>query len=195
MGLEKFAVKNKPEDEVEMGILSQKMRISRSMLRKILISRTIGAFGAIVVGLLIIYVGLAATLVRYIPSNSGTYLVQNASIEGSALSPRIEVLANLSKEVSTSAGTMVKYGFFPQSNTSVVKILGGPNGSLTWRKPFLYVNGKDVSDRAFEDPDNSYLVDEYVGECIRGDCGRPGSVVFLNLGNVYGIIVHPIEVK
>jgi hypothetical protein len=186
LGSKKNKIGVNPE---KLGNISQEVRISKSALRTIIAKKFLAGLLIADVGIAIIYIGFAATLVRYTYTNNGFLFIQNNTYHGQILPHHAEALVTRGETFNASIISNLREAFIPQKNTEVVRVLAGPDGRIQWHKPVLKINGKIISKQAYTNPRSSYLSNEYVGECIKGNC-VPGAAIYFDQNTIMGILVN-----
>lgn len=109
-----------------------RLRVSSSALARVLYKRTVKIIAISIVALLLIYVCFAATLIRAIPSTSGTgiQVVKNVTSDGGILEPGQQVMVDPSQINDRSVGVQLQHAFVPSDEYMLVNIVAGPYGEF-----------------------------------------------------------------
>lgn len=189
--------KNNDVDNDNIEDSSPSIRVSKSAYRKYMFKKIYDILGYIIIALLIIYLCFAITILRIVPSMSGTGLVpiKNMNYSGGII-PEGNKLLISSEKVDNSIFGKLKQTFIPSKDYSVVKVKAGPYGKLTWAEPgIISVDGKilDVSyppqekgKNPLEENEQNYLKDQYVVSCISGNC-QVNQGYIISKDNIVGV--------
>lgn len=182
--------------------MEQQVRVSKSVLVSLFTSRLTKALGILLISIVVVYVLIAATLVRAIPSTSGTgiVLVKNNTFPGGTIPAGTYVMVDRGS-VDENGGALahLHQAFVPSPYYAIVKTTAGPTGSLQWEAPDkLTIDGtpaplpmkadSDGNSPLLDHKDTGYLRNQYAGECISGDCAT-GEMVIVDAKQVIGIVI------
>lgn len=164
------------------------VRIARSTYANMLSTRILKGFGLAVLVLLVVYLGLAATIIRVIPTTSAGLLpVKNITYQGGLVPQDAVVAVSMDKAQGQEIQDYLAQATIPQNNVSVVKVLKGPWGTFGWTDPgIITVDGKIVPNVFMDDPGDKKLDSEYLVECVRGACA-PGNAYVIPSANLLGV--------
>ncbi len=193
------------------------VRVSYSAVGKLLFKRVGFAVLAVLVTVAVLFVCFSATLLRAVPTfnSSGAFVpVKNMTYEGGFAPEGEYLLVEKGSEKGTDIISRLAQSFTPAPNSMVVRTEAGPYGKLSWTEPdILSVDGNPVNApvppvlvpqsnelRApmievspLENREEDYLQEEYIGECISGNC-TPGEGVIFSQENIYGTLIQdPVE--
>lgn len=176
----------KRKDVRTHGVEYGSIRVKQSAYRKAFVKKVAVQTSLVLLAVTVLYVGFAATIIRFVPTQSGLTLIKNNTY-GNAIPQGTVVLVNPKDKVDTSFVGNLTYSLLPQKNAVVAQIHAGPFGNLKWTPPnILTVNGAPLPIEFPTKLDKEYLENEYVGVCLKGAC-QPGSPLFFSRENVYGI--------
>lgn len=176
----------------------QQVRVAHSAFARILMHRVVKAVGIIVVVLALVYVCFAGTIIRAVPSTSGTgvVMVKNNTFPGGVVPVGRVVIMDIKDAQGYELTDRLKQAFVPNSNVVKVEVLTGNYGPLTWAAPdILSVNGVPVRapmpavngvSPIGTDKTNWFLKNQYVVRCISGAC-VPGHAYIISVNNIIGI--------
>jgi hypothetical protein len=162
------------------------IRIAKSSYVRNVIKRVISISVWSIVFLFGVYLCFAMTIVRFVPTQSmGLILTKNITYSGGIIPEDAVVLVSKTDEANDSILGHLKNSFVPVSSASKVKVIAGPYGELSWAKPGLVsVDGK-LKDTILPEKPEEYLKDQYIVECISGDCTE-GESFIVSKNNVIG---------
>lgn len=173
------------------------IRVAKSAYRKILFKRITSILGYSLVGVLIIYICFASTIMRAVPTISGAGIVpiKENTYPGGEYIPGKTILANTQFKQDKGHLERLKQAFIPSKNAAVVEVIAGPYNSIKWiESGIVTVDGKLTEVRLSEQPKTSEgkakerLSAEYLTICISGDC-TPGEGVIIKKDNIYGLTI------
>jgi hypothetical protein len=144
-----------------------------------------------VVGLVLVYLAIAATLVRFVPTTTGAgvVLVKNNTYPGGLIPPGEQVLVSAEKAQADDVWTHLQQAALPADDAAVVEVAAGPYGKLAWQPPgIITVDGELTTVVMEERPNAEYLDNSYLATCISGAC-TPGVGLIFSQDNVYGTVV------
>lgn len=177
----------------------ENMTVSRKTIFKGIFKRSAGVIKLATVVIILFYLILAFTLVRFIPGvagGAGVTLVKNPIFYGDVIP------ANLANNESVilidTAGTHdgsfldnAKSSFMVNPHTAIVDVKAGPAGKLKWEQPnILSVNDEVIPapmsgvQKTTKNPKGSpinekdSLYQEYVGICQSGNCIEGEAIIF-----------------
>lgn len=174
------------------------LRVAKSAYRKILLKRIAAILGYSLVGVFIIYLCFAATIMRAVPttSGSGLVLVKENTFHGGIIPENVPILVDTKTEQKNDLVERLKQAFVPSKNAAVVKVVAGPHNSISWvASGLVTVDGALTKVHLEQQPldaDNSAktkLRDEYLTVCVSGDC-IPGEGVIVPAKNIYGLTLN-----
>lgn len=148
--------------------MTEKVRVANSAYYKMIFGKIFSGLGVLVIGLIVMYLAFALTIMRFIPSsNMGPVLVKNATFEG-GLIPAGAVVAIGDDERPEGALGNIYNAFIPQ-DVKIVKVVAGPNGEIEWKGGGLVtVNGRLLDVELEEKPEGSFLSGRYIVKCLEG---------------------------
>lgn len=145
---------------------------------------------------LVIYFCFAATLLRVVPSLSGTgpVFIKNATVEGGMFPSGHEVLVDPTRENEGGVMDNLYVSFVPSSDYQEVEIISGPYGEFSVDGDgAVTVDGGETGlvmhEMFSEDRDDEVLRDEYIAECLSGAC-EEGQAVIVPVENIAGEKVY-----
>lgn len=171
------------------------LRVANSAYRKILLKRIAAILGYSLVGVFIIYLCFAATIMRAVPTTSGAglVLVKENTFHGGIIPENVPILVDTKAEQKNDLVERLKQSFVPSKNAAVVKVVAGPHNTIGWiASGLVTVDGALTKVHLEQQPldaDNSAktkLRDEYLTVCVSGDC-TPGEGVIVPAKNIYGL--------
>lgn len=174
------------------------LRVANSAYRKILLKRIAAILGYSLVGVFIIYLCFAATIMRAIPttSGSGLVLVKENTFHGGIIPENVPILVDTKAEQKNDLVERLKQSFVPSKNAAIVKVVAGPNNAINWvASGLVTVDGVLTNVSISQQPLNAdntaktKLRDEYLTVCISGDC-VPGEGVIVQSKNIYGLTLN-----
>ena len=169
---------------------AKNIRVAQGTYQKALLKKLVSQLLIAIIGLFVVYLCFAATIVRFVPSSAGIVLTKNNTYPGSELPENAQVLISLGEEdVKTGLGDRLKQSFIPQDSAALVSVLAGPTGRVKWTGQQLTVNEEPVAVNFAEDPNVPFLEGQYIAICIKGDCA-PGSPVIFEKGKVIGVPIQ-----
>jgi hypothetical protein len=174
------------------------LRVANSAYRNILLKRIAAILGYSLVGVFIVYLCFAATIMRAVPTTSGAglVLVKENTFHGGNIPANVSILVDTKAEQKNDLLERLKQAFVPSKNAAVVKVVAGPHNSISWvASGLVTVDGALTSVHLAEQPlgaDNTAktkLRDEYLTVCVSGDC-IPGEGVIVQAKNIYGLTLN-----
>lgn len=168
----------------------QSIRVSQGTYQKALLTKFLSQLIVAIIGLLLVYVCFAATIVRFVPSSAGIILTKNNTYPGAEIPEKAQVLISLSDiEVKTGLADRLKQAFIPQKPSALVQILAGPDGRVKWTGGLLTVNNLPLSVPFPQNPDLKFLEGQYVSVCLKGDC-TPGTSIIFKTSQTIGVAIE-----
>ena len=157
------------------------VRVSASAVGKVLTQRILKVFGLVLGSMFIIYLLFAATILRVVPTTTGSGFVpvKNITFEGGVMPEGSEILVKRTAPAGKELLDRLKQSFMPMNDGAVVRVIAGPYGKLSWTEPGIVTVDGVVQE--IELPQNSdgssplddrskFLEKEYLVECISGAC-------------------------
>lgn len=169
---------------------SDVIRISKWAAIRAQTGRIMKLLFGIVVALLIVYFCFALTLLRIVPSTSGTgfQLIKGVSAPGGFIQQGNQVLASATHAQDQSWGNRLQTGFIPSDEWMLVEVVAGPYGELSVSEGQVTVDNRvhsvNINLGAFRNH-GKYLSDEYIVNCISGAC-NPGQALIISKEQVAG---------
>lgn len=196
-----FARKSSSSEMNEEVVREPEVRITRGTYARLILRRMMTMTGFLLLGLLVLYLCFAATWIRVVPTLSGSGLVpvKNVTFDGGKIPANVEILVDTEKAQDNGLLSHLKQSFVPSDSAAVVKVIKGPYGEMVWAKPnILTVDGDpvgvpfpgDEEGKSPIDEFNPYLRDEYVVECVSGNCNE-GEALIVKRDHVYGVLLLP----
>jgi len=158
------------------SLSSGRIRISKGALIRAQLKRSLKIVSFAVLLLLILYAVFAATLIRVVPSTSGTgmQLVKNITTPGGYISEGSVVLAHATEKQNNDWQSNIKAAAIPSDAWAEFEVYAGPYGEIQITKDSTV----NIDDNTIEDislskeylKDKEYLEDEYLVKCISGNC-------------------------
>lgn len=168
--------------------LASSVRISQGTYQKTIITKLASQIFIGLIAVFILYLCFAATVLRFTPAAGGMNLVKNNTYPGGSVPAGAQLVVTPGVEVGEGSLDRLKQSFVPQSNSSIVEVLAGPNGKVKWTSGVLTVSGKPV-DLAFPtDPGIEVLANQYVAVCIKGSC-VPGTPIIFEQNEILGVVL------
>lgn len=175
---------------------SSQLRIAHGAYTKVLFKRIVKIMSLVFVLLFGLYIVFASTLLRVVPTTDAGFVpVKNLTYEGGNVPAGEQVLISMEKKQGNEFLDKLKQAFVPTTDAAIIKVVAGPYGALGWTEPdILSVNGSPVDvtlepedgDKSpLESRDDSFLKDEYLAICIKGDC-EVGKGMIIPKDNVIG---------
>lgn len=177
----------------------QQIRVSRSASIRMIFGGSLKYVSFALIAILLLYLSFAATVVRIVPSfSTGPEIVKNMTYPG-GIAPRGEILmVDMEQSQDTGVIGRLEQAFIPGTHNSVVKVVAGPYGEMSWTQPdILSVDGEPIDRPVPSDKDgntiltgreDNFLHSEYLVECVEGDCEK-GSVFIISKDNILGTVV------
>lgn len=164
------------------------IRVSQSTYQKTVLKEILAKVVLAFIGVLLIYLVVAAFLMRVMPTSAGLILTKNNTYPGAILPLNSQILVDLNPEAVSTVGPLdnLKSAFIPQKNVALVEVLAGPIGELKWASNVLTVDGKPLVPPFYDDPNKKFLENEYIGVCIAGDC-TPGLPLIFGQNQTKGV--------
>lgn len=175
-----------------------KLRVANSAYRKILLKRVFTILGYSVVGVFILYLCFAATIMRAVPTASGAGIVpvKENTFRGGHVPAGVSILVDTEVEQKNDYVERLKQAFVPSKTAAVVNVVAGPHASISWvASGLITVDGVltdvHVAEQPLEDDQKikTKLRDEYLAVCISGDC-VPGEGIIVSQKNIYGLTIE-----
>lgn len=189
--MSKFFTKEN-EDEVTH---QPQIRVAKSAYRKIVFKKVVSVLGYTVVGVLVLYLCFAATIMRVVPTTSGAGLVpvKENTFPGSNIPTGETILVDTVNEQNSEYLDRLRQAFVPSKTATVVEVVAGPYGSFKWLESgIITVDGEltkaYMSEKPMksEDEPKEKLLNEYLAVCVSGDC-NPDEAIIVSADNVYGL--------
>lgn len=171
------------------------IRVAKSAYRKILLKRIFAILGYSAVGVFIIYLCFASTIMRIVPtvSGSGMVAVKENTYRGGTFPAGETILVDTVHAQGDGYVQHLKQAFVPTKNAAVVQVVAGPFDTIQWMESGLVIVDGSLSSVYLPDqPKNDdgsnkdRLKNEYLSICISGDC-VPGEGVITPKDNIYGL--------
>jgi hypothetical protein len=187
-----------PKGDAVSSPRQPQLRVANSAYRKILLKRIAAILGYSVIGVFIVYLCFAATIMRAVPtiSGSGLVLVKENTFHGGSIPANVSILIDTKAEQKNDYVERLKQAFVPSKNAAVVKVVAGPNNSISWvASGLVTVDGVLTDVHLAEQPLNdantakTKLRGEYLTVCVSGDC-IPGDGIIVSQKNIYGLTLH-----
>ena len=169
---------------------SDVIRISKWVAFRAQLARIMKLLFGITVALLIVYFCFALTLLRFVPSTSGTgvQLIKGVSAPGGFIQQGNQVLASAEQEQDQSWGNKLQTAFVPSDEWMLVEVVAGPYGELSVSEGQVTVDNRvhnvNINLAAFRNH-GKYLSDEYIVNCISGAC-NPGQAMIIGKEYIAG---------
>lgn len=179
------------------------LRVANSAYRKILLKRIAAILGYSVVGVFIIYLCFAATIMRAVPTTSGSGLVfvKENTFHGGIIPANTSILVDTQAEQKNDFGERLKQAFIPSKNAAVVKVVAGPHNAISWvASGLVTVDGKLTNVHLTQQPldadktSKTKLRGEYLAVCVSGDC-TPGDGIIVSQKNIYGLTLSKQDIS
>ena len=187
-------------EERSSRLASSNVKVKKSYLLWQILKRVARAAGTIVIILALVYaLVLVPTAVRFIYTDEfGLVLTKDPTIREGAIPAGKTQLVSIGSGVAATESIKNKMiaGFTSHENTSVVKIVAGPAGRLSFNKNDLAVyNGKEIKSTRLPISsdyellkDNHFLLDnQYYVQCVGGVCSR-GDFYIMSRDDILGEI-------
>lgn len=183
------------DGEVVSHSRTPQLRVANSAYRKILLKRIAAILGYSVVGVFIIYLCFAATIMRAVPTTSGSGVVpvKENTFHGGIIPANTSILVDTQSEQKSDYMDRLKQAFIPSDHAAVVKVVAGPYNAISWVDPGLVtVDGALTEVHMANQPLDSgntaktKLRNEYLAVCISGDC-VPNEGIIVSDKNIYGL--------
>jgi hypothetical protein len=174
------------------------LRVANSAYRKILLKRIAAILGYSLVGVFIIYLCFAATIMRAVPTSSGAglVLVKENTFHGGIIPANTSILVDTKTEQKNDFGERLKQAFVPSEHAAVVKVVAGPHNPISWvASGLVTVDGALTNVHLSEQPldegnvAKTKLRGEYLAVCVSGDC-TPGEGIIVSQKNIYGLMLN-----
>lgn len=165
---------------------NQAIRVDKREYQKSILKAVLTQFTLFIFFVIVVYLAMAATIVRVVPTQYGMIPSKNNTFEGGILPVNSQVHINLSGEVKEGPVDRLKQSVIPAEASAVVSVIAGPIGAVT-KNPFS-VNGLTMPEPIGFPADKEYLEDEYIGVCVEGAC-QPGSTVLFNDKQIIGVLL------
>lgn len=172
----------------------RKVRVSNSAFSRLVFNTAVRWIGMTFAALAVVYLCFAVTLLRVVLIGDGSLVpVKNPTFVGSVVPSGSRVVVDPSRPHDGGIIDHMRQAFLPSRKASVVDVLAGPYGRLSWAEPILTVDGKAVSSNVSssqysaitKDRESQFLQNEYVVKCVKGDC-TPGEVFIVSSNSVTG---------
>lgn len=154
---------------------SNVIRINKWAALRAQISRITKLLFGIAIAVLIVYFCFAITLLRFVPSTSGTgvQLIKGISAPGGFIQQGNQVLASATTEQDQSWQNKLQVAFVPSDEWILVEVVAGPYGELGIEDGNITVDNRvhnvDINLDAFKEHGH-FLNDEYIVNCVSGAC-------------------------
>lgn len=169
---------------------SDVIRISKWAAFRAQMRRVMKLLFGIVVALLVVYFCFALTLLRFVPSTSGTgvQLIKGVSAPGGFIQQGNQVLVSSEQEQDHSWGNNLQTAFIPSDEWMLVEVVAGPYGELSVSEGQVTVDNRvhdvNINLGSFRNH-GKFLSDEYIVNCISGAC-NPGQTLIVGKEYVAG---------
>lgn len=172
----------------------RKVRVSKSAFSRLVVNTTVKWIGMTFAALAVVYLCFAVTLLRVVLIGDGSLVpVKNPTFVGSVVPSGSRVVVDPSRPHDGGIVDHMRQAFLPSRQASVVDVLAGPYGRLSWAEPILTVDGKAVSSSVSsnqyavitKDRKSQFLQNEYVVKCVKGDCVS-GEVFVVSSNSITG---------
>ena len=198
-----FARKTDNSSEMNESVREPEVRITRGTYVRLIMRRVMTMSVFLGLALIVLYLCFAATWLRVVPTVSGAGFVpvKNVTFNGGEIPSGVEILVDRENAQGNGLLSHLKQSFVPSDNAAVVKVIEGPYGELVWAQPnILTIDGDPIGipfpanneGKSPIDEFNPYLRDEYVVECISGDCNE-GVAFIVKRDNVFGVVLLPSD--
>jgi len=165
------------------------IRVSKETYRQAMFKKTLKNVLIIILILFALYLGVAAVMMRVVPSSAGMIPVKNNTYSGGELPDDSQALISLKPgedPVKTGPMDRLQQAFIPQKPTALVSVKAGPFGKISWVAGIFTVDGQPITSTIKENSELKFLENQYVGICISGDCA-PGTALIFHKDKVMGI--------
>ena len=167
------------------------VRVSKNFLTRLLYSNFKYYFGLIILAIIVVYLGFAATLMRVIvTADNGFNLVRDAKYTSGAIPKGTPVLLDM-KNADVGDGPLnnIKNSFSVHFNTAKVVVASTNHGQIIQDKENQTITvGSDLIQGELENDlrgIETYLNQEFVAYCVSGDC-NPGNYFIASQKQVLG---------
>lgn len=179
----------------------KKVIVSSSALVRILSKKIVRVIGFLIIALGILYLCFAATIVRFVPSTSGTgiQLVKNITSEGGVLDDGKRIMVNPEQVNDHSIESYLQHAFIPSGDYMMVETVYGPYGEFDYDEEtgeVIYENeatglvGNEMNFTGImEERNDTLLGNEYIALCVSGDCVE-GEAYIVDDENITGEVVN-----
>lgn len=183
------------DSEVQPSQHQPQIRVAKSAYRKLLFRRIFAILGYSFLGIFVIYLCFASTIMRVVPTTSGAGFVpvKENTHPGGILPSGETVLVDTESEKGREFLDRLTQSFVPSKTAAVVKIVSGPYGEFEWLESgIITVNGELTEAYLPERPiledgkPKNRLLGEYLSVCISGDC-TPGEAIFVSEKKLFGL--------
>lgn len=170
------------------------VRIARQTYNSLMAKKILKASLLLLLGLVVLYVCFAATILRFIPSISmGPVLTKNITFPGGLIPEGESVVIDVYSPRDDSMEEYLKQAFVPQDTYAIMKVEGGPWGGFTWDKSGVVTYEEKVLSmkipEAVDEEGNplgypnvpsggTALENEYLMTCLAGACNPGQGYVF-----------------
>lgn len=167
-------------------VILDKTRMSDSALHW---TKTILGFGALAVSLVIlVYVGLSATLMTSVPSDNGAterVWIARGTFTGNNAPTGSFIYASATTAKPNGVVDKVIEGFAGAPDSLVAEVIAGPYGTITpGAEKSISWEGNVISGYTGE-VEEHLLNKEYLAKCVQGAC-TPGELIYVPMSNISG---------
>lgn len=169
--------------------LLDKINIEKKTYIKIIIKKTLSIISVIFLSLIIFYIILSATIIRFIPTDFGLVLTKNNTYIGGHIPSNSQILISDSEEINKNSFMLSLSSFKKLNEASIVEVLAGPFGKISYEESDdmgynLYIDSKKIV-QVNEKLSNNFLEDEYLVRCVKGFCNTNNTIFNDNNEAIY----------
>jgi len=162
------------------------VRIAKNTYSNLLATRLLKAFGLVFLGIVLVYVCIALTIFRVIPTTSaGLIPVKNLTYSGGLIPSGEVIMVDMNAPQGTEILDRAKQAFIPTSTAAVVKVEAGPWGNFEWNSGVVTFDEKILTLTMPEDPGTDKLESQYLVTCVEGAC-TPGEGYIIPANQIMG---------
>lgn len=166
-----------------------RVRMARSEVGRGLGRQVMRSLGALIVGVAVLYLCFASTIMRVVPTtDAGMVPVKNVTARGGVVKPGTVLLASTTKAQGKNFIDRLSQSLLPQRDTVKIRVVAGPFGKVASNGGINTVDGRPVGLKLDSLPEGGFLENQYIGQCLEGDCST-GSGVVINQDNILGEVL------